>query len=334
MSAKTKKIILAGILLVLAFLFLFRGNFPNARVIQEKNNLTEINVGLSWIHEAQFAGFYAADKYGYFADEGLKINLYPYNDEDLAQELVNKKYDFAILQADTLLLAREKGLPVKGVFADYQIIPTVYFSKKSLNIRSPKDLIGKKIGAAYSEKYPLLAMIQKESLPLKNITIIDRIYDYSPLASGEYDVEAGWITDGDSVASAIGEFNTISPYEYGINWYADILAVGEETLKDNPKLVESFVRALSRGWRKAIENPKECALLAKQYNPELSDQHLVYVLEKSIPYIYSGEDILGWMNEPVFDDAQKILLEQGVMKSSVNISNVCDTGPITRGGGL
>ena len=34
---------------------------------------TPIIVQLSWLHQAQFAGFYAADQQGYFADVGLDV---------------------------------------------------------------------------------------------------------------------------------------------------------------------------------------------------------------------------------------------------------------------
>ncbi|HEC86462.1 MAG TPA: hypothetical protein ENI49_01110, partial [Thermoplasmatales archaeon] len=85
--------------------------------------LQEVNVGLSWVHEAQFAGMYWADQKGLYEDEGLKVNVTPYNYEDLAQELVNGTYDFVLLQTDTLLMAREAGLPVKAIFADYRLMP-------------------------------------------------------------------------------------------------------------------------------------------------------------------------------------------------------------------
>ena len=46
--------------------------------------------------------------------------LVPYQpDEDLAQALVEGRYDLVIMQTDTLFQAREKGLKVKAFFADY-----------------------------------------------------------------------------------------------------------------------------------------------------------------------------------------------------------------------
>ncbi len=37
--------------------------------------LDEVTVQLNWFHQAQFAGFYAADQQGFYAAEGLAVNL-------------------------------------------------------------------------------------------------------------------------------------------------------------------------------------------------------------------------------------------------------------------
>ena len=37
--------------------------------------LTPVTVQLSWTHQAEFAGLYAADQLGYFAAEGLQVSF-------------------------------------------------------------------------------------------------------------------------------------------------------------------------------------------------------------------------------------------------------------------
>jgi NitT/TauT family transport system substrate-binding protein len=288
----------------------------------KEKSLTEVNVGLSWIHEAQFAGLYAADQLGYFKEQGLNVTFYPYNDTDLASDLVNNKFDFVLLQTDTLLLARAQGLPVKAVFADYRVIPTAYFSKKESNITKIKDYIGKTVGVAYSERYPLVAILEKTGIPTSKVNIIDREYIYDKLALGEYDVEAGWVTDGDSVKAAVGEFNRLSPYDYGVNWYADIIVASEDTIQTNPELVESFVKAVGLGWSYSLENPELASRMALKYESEIKPEHLEYVLKASLPLIHTGKDKLGWMDADVFGSAQDILFRQGIMKQKIDANNV------------
>ena len=38
---------------------------------------TSVSVQLNWIYDASWAGFYASEKNGYFADENLTVDLRP-----------------------------------------------------------------------------------------------------------------------------------------------------------------------------------------------------------------------------------------------------------------
>ena len=292
---------------------------------EKKKDLTTVRVGLSWLHEAQFAGLYWADQKGLYEKEGLKVEFYPYNYTDLAQDLADGRYDFVILQTDTLLQAKEAGLPVKAVYADYQLMPTCYYSKKESGIIKPNDLVGKNVGVAYSERYPLLGLLKRVGINASTVNIIDRDYVYEPLANGTYDVEAGWVTDGDVVEKVAGEYNMLHPYDYGVSWYADIITTTDKNIANDPDRVGKFVKATAKGWENAIEHSDEAALLTLNYGgkdiEQLTPKHLKFVLDTSIPLIHTGDQRMGWMEPKVFEDTQDILLEQGVMKRPVNVSD-------------
>jgi len=290
---------------------------------EQPGELTPLKVGLSWVHEAQFAGLYWSDQKGYYEKEGFKVELIPYQiDEDLAQKLIEGKYDFVIMQTDKLLQAREKGLRVKALFADYRLMPTCYFSKKKTNITKPEDLVGKTVGVAYSERYPLVAMLSNKGINISEVNIIDREYNYKALADDTFDVEAGWVTDGDFVKAAIGEYNVIHPYDYGVNWYADLIVTTEDMIENENELIDVFIRATGKGWEKAIENMDEAALLTQKYDPDMDAEHLKFVLRLSSPLIHTGQNHIGWIEESVFQKTQEFLLNQGVLQESVNVHEI------------
>jgi ABC-type nitrate/sulfonate/bicarbonate transport system substrate-binding protein len=284
--------------------------------------LKEINVGLSWVHEAQYAGLYWADQNGLYEEQGLKVNFYEFEYEDLAQELVNEKYDFVFLQTESLLLAKEQGHNVKAIFTDYKLMPTVYYSKFENNITAPADLIGKTVGVAYTERYPLVAMLKEEEINVSLVNIVEREYDYGWLTNDSYDVEAGWITDGLLVEEAIGEYNVIRPYEYNINWYADLIVTTDEKISEESDTIQKFIQATINGWEQAIENPAEAALLTKEYGATYTDEHLQFVLQVSIPLINTGEGHLGLMEESVFEETVSILLDQEILTESIKVNDV------------
>ena len=316
---KTKVLIGIMILVVVAsvaYVKYFRGK-------QQPRELTALKVGLSWLHDVQFAGLYWADQKGFYQEEGLAVQLIPYHvGEDLAEELVEGKYDLAILQTDTLLQAREKSLKVKAIFADYQLMPTCYFSKKEANITRPEDLVGKTVGVAYSEKYPLEAMLKNKGVDISQVNIVDREYNYQALADGALDVEAGWVTDGDTVQAVIGAYNQMHPYNYGVNWYADLIVTTEDMATKENEIVEAFIRATRRGWEMALGSLDEAALLTQRYDPDTDAEHLKFALRMSSPLIYTGKGYIGGMEESVFKQAQEFLLNQGIIGEREDVRGV------------
>jgi len=135
-------------------------------------------------------------------------------------------------------------------------------------------------------------------------------------------VEAGWVTDGDSVQAAVGEYNVIYPYNYAVNWYADLIVATEETIEERCELVEAFVRATMQGWEETISNADEAALLPQEYDPDTGAEHLKFVLQVSIPLFCTGEHCIGWMEESVFQQAQRFLLEQGILQDPLEVREV------------
>lgn len=315
---KNKKV-LAAVIFVIAVAL---GYFGYKSIYQKNGEpLVPVKVGLSWIHEAQFAGEYYADQYGLYKKEGLAAELIPYDYSDLVEKLISGEYDFTILQGDTLLQARADGKPIVGLFVTYRKSPTVYFTKKESGIRHPLDFVGKKVGVAYSERIPLVNMLKQYDINENSVKIIDREYNYEPLLSGEYDVEAGWITDLDAVEKlGMKDPNVIRASDHNSNIYADIISTTEEKLRENPGLVQKFIRATSRGWEEAAKNPAESALLALKYDPEADSEHLKFVLEASLPLIRISKSAkIGESAFIEWDRMYRILREQGILERDIDI---------------
>ena len=126
-----------------------------------------INVRLKWLHQAQFAGFYAADQKGFFKEYGINVRLNPGGiDFPAIQMISGGSEQFGITGADQIILAREKGAPVVAIAVIYRKSPFVYFSIKDSNITKPKDFEGKKIGVKLggNEELTYRAMIKNAGI--------------------------------------------------------------------------------------------------------------------------------------------------------------------------
>ena len=66
---------------------------------------TSVTLQLRWTHQAQFAGFYAADQNGYYADEGLAVSFLEGGaTTDLLTPVLSDSAQFGVAGADTLIL--------------------------------------------------------------------------------------------------------------------------------------------------------------------------------------------------------------------------------------
>jgi NitT/TauT family transport system substrate-binding protein len=285
----------------------------------EVRPLREVTLGLSWIHQAQFSGLYYADRHGLYAKEGLKIHFVPATmDRDPLDEFIAGKYDFVVAQPDTLVTARLKGHRFKAIAVTYRIHPLVFLSLPSSGIIRPQDFRGKTIGVAYSEKLILMALLEKMNIDASEVTIVKRPHDFDSLRKGDIHVQAGWSTDALQTARRAGlALNVISPYDYGITFYADVLTVRESLIEREPELVEKLVRATLHGWAAALQDPRESARLPLHYNPALDPEHESQVLWASAPLIYTGTDQIGSMHAEEWELMIQSLHEQGVIAEPI-----------------
>jgi NitT/TauT family transport system substrate-binding protein len=282
---------------------------------KQERPLRGVTLGLSWVHQAQFCGPYYADRHGLYAQEGLRVTLVPAAaDRDPLDEFIDGKYDFVIAQPDALIIARQKGQRIKAVAATYRVHPLVYLTLQSSGINTPQDFRGKTIGVAYSERLPLVAMLRKLEIDPGETKIVQRTYGYDGLQKGEYDVEAGWRTNELIHARRAGlALNVIAPYDYGITFYADVLAVRESLIEQEPELVAKLVRATMHGWAQALQHPAESAKLPLFYNQHLDPAHELELLKASAPLVHTGADQIGWMRAEDWEVMIATLYDEGMI---------------------
>jgi len=295
-------------------------------VEEESVESQEITVKLKWLHQAQFAGNYVAVEKGFYADEGLKVNLVPFSFEDSTiDSIVNGTAIFGITGADELILARSKGLNLKAFAIIYKINPVCAYSLKETDITNPQGFIGKNIGLERGINVEILyyAMMGKLDINRSQINELTIGYDVTELLNGITDVSTGYIiNEPHQVIEAGYEVNTMLMADYGVNMYADVLFATEDTINNNPELVEKFLRATLEGWQYAIDHNGEAIDIVLEYVTNGSRSHEMYMLNSSIPLIQTGETPIGWMKKDEWMQAQDILLEQNITDAEINIENV------------
>lgn len=303
--------------------FLIVSLFWSACAVQQTPALTPVTLQLSWTHSSQFAGYYAADQLGYYAEEGLEILFIEGGPTvDRMKAVLDGTAQFGIGGGTNLIEARLEGHQVVGIAAILRRDPLAFFSLTSSGITRPQDFEGKVVQVYVRTRpylYPMLARVGLS--PEQIIEANDAVFD--DLYSGKVDVAMGFVTTQLPAVQRAGyEVNTIYPDDYGVHFMSDVIFATDTFIAQNNDLTLRFLRATLKGWTYSVENPEEAAAFVTQYKPQADLAYETAILIASLPYINTGEDHIGWMKPEVWAGMEQILREQGVLTQPVDITQV------------
>ena len=287
-------------------------------------DLIPVTVQLSFSHQAEFTGLYAADQLGYFADEGLKVTFLAGGAEiDFITPVVNGTAQFGVAQPADVILARADGRPVRSIAAIYRRSPIVFFALADSGITRPQDFVGKKIRSTYSADQTLRAMMARVDVNPDQYETEYLPSDVSLFASGDVPIWVGFVNGlALEVQRAGYKINIIYPDDYGIHFYGDVLITTDDLIANNPDLVQRFTRAALKGWTYAVENPESAGEFVLKYNPEANPALETDKMTASVPLVNTGDDFIGWMKPEVWAAMEQTLREQGVLANTLDIEQV------------
>jgi NitT/TauT family transport system substrate-binding protein len=279
---------------------------------------------LQWTHQAEFAGFYAAEANQYYADEGLAVTLVEGGpDVDNIAPVVNGRAQFSIGSGEQLILARAAGKSLRAVATIYRRSPTVYFSLASSGITRPQDFVGKKIRTPSNMAATLHAMTARVGIAPNQYKEVNLPSDVSLFATGEVPIWGGHINALPLLVQRSGiSINLIYPDDYGVHFYGDSILTTDEFIAAHPDTVERFVRATLKGWVFAVENPEKTGALTLRYNPLADVDYNIAQMVAGLPLVNTGEDHIGWMKEEMWAGMVNALVELGVLAQPVDVTQL------------
>jgi len=246
-------------------------------------SLEEVTLQLKWKHQFQFAGYYAAVEKGFYAEEGLKVDIKERaNNIDHIQSVINGDAQFGVADS-SLILYRLKGKPVVVLSAIFQHSPLVLMTKSSDHLLGPFELKGKRVmwqkgidGAS------ITAMFHQLGININDIIHVPQNFDDDALKKGDTDAMTAYVSNQPFYYKRQGiDVHIINPINYGIDFYGDTLFTNENEISSNPERTKRFVKATLKGWKYALENKDETIhwiktkYLSKSTIEELTDEALI-----------------------------------------------------------
>lgn len=286
---------------------------PSGSASASSGALTPVKLQLQWFAQAQFAGYYAALKQGYFKDEGLDVTILEGGTDIVPQTvLANNQADFAIAWVPKALASREQGAGITDVGQIYQRSGTLQVSMKKANITSAADLTGKKVGNwGFGNEFELFAGMTKAKLdPAKDVTLVQQNFDESALLSGDIDAAQAMVYNEyaqilETKNPATGELYKASDLNV-INWNKEGTAMLQDAIWANTAKLSSdkayqattvkFLKAVIKGWIYARDNPQKAADVVVSYGTKLGTSHQLWQTNEVNKLIWPSPDGIGVIN--------------------------------------
>lgn len=240
-----------------------------------------VSVQLRWVPQFQFAGYYMAQKLGYYRQAGLEVELRPGGPGAMQaiEAVVNGRADFGITNSG-LAAAYMDGKPVVAVAAILQQSPSVWLVRSNLAHAGLAELAGKRamLLSGPGESVELLAPFAKVGIRPEAINMVPSSYSIESFIRGDADLFSAYLSNEPFELRRRGlDYSVINPNELGLPFYGELLFTSRAFAAAHPSAVARFRDATLKGWQAAFDDiPGTARWLQQHYAPARDLAHLVY----------------------------------------------------------
>ncbi|MBI9092878.1 MAG: diguanylate cyclase [Desulfobacterium sp.] len=273
-----------------------------APVFGLSSEMDSVRLQLNWVHQFEYAGYYAALEKGFYRQEGLDVTILSGGPGIVSVERVTHGGAEYGTGNSEFLLSRLKGKSVVALAVIFQHSPAVILSRADSKIFSPQDLMGKKVEMGQmvndAETY---AVLNYEGISVNQFQLLDSTFNPENIINGSVDAVSAYVTNQPFIMKERNiAYSLIVPRKYGVDYYGNSLFASGKEVKKHPERVEAFKRASLRGWKYAFDHSDEIIdLILSKYSGSRyshSQAHLAYERDEMKKLILPDLVELGHMN--------------------------------------
>ena len=243
--------------------------------------LKPMKLTLNFLAGGPQAGFMLAKKLGYYKDAGIDLTIEEgKGSATTAQQVATNQTDVGFADAPAAMQIRSKGAPVRIIAPILQTNGFAIISIEGSGIKSPKDLVGRKLAVQPGTAQTTLldAILAENKLDKSKLDIVN--IDPAALVGALLEKKVDAILAGADFQSVQMrdrgfKVNDILYRDVGVPTVGLSIIARDDRLKENPDLYRRFVAASLRGWDEARKDPDAgAAAVVEQFPSAGKDQIL------------------------------------------------------------
>lgn len=282
----------AGLGLTLAATML--GTAPARAQDKPKDDVTLM---LNWYLYSEHAPFFLGKKLGYYADEGINLDIQEGRGSAVtAQAVAAKSVNFGYIDVTTMIKAAAKGAPLISTGVLFQLSPMSVMGFEEKGIKTPQQIIGKTVavtpGDSMSQMWPIFLKANQIDPAKIKIVSGDAQTKLNAVMTGRADMLLGYVMDqAIKLQDATGK--KVYPIRFadsGVNQISSGIIVNKDWLTEHGDLVRRFMRASTRAVEASVKDPQAAVDAMLEAKPKAGvSETLLVGLKRSIELYHTKE---------------------------------------------
>jgi putative hydroxymethylpyrimidine transport system substrate-binding protein len=245
---------------------------------------------LDWLVNPDHAAIFVAEEQGFFAREGLQVNIIaPSNPDDGLKLVAAGHADLAVSYQPQLVVQAAKGLPLIRIASLISQPLNCLIVKKDGPIHQLADLKGKRIAYTSHVEGTLMlnALLEKAHLRLSDVQTINVQYDLTQaLLSNRVDAIINVMRNVEPLQMQFAhQAVKIFPVELArIPTYDELIIIANKNKLSDPRIIK-FLTALNEATHYLLNNPEKSWLIFAKNHPALNNLLNHQIWQATLPYI-------------------------------------------------
>lgn len=287
--------------------------------------LVKVRLQTDWFPQPEHGGYYQALAKGFYAEEGLDVEILPGGpNAQVRSSVAVGRVDLGMTNGDDVIVAIARGVPIKMIGAEMQRDAQGILFHEENPIRTIRDLAGKTVMAGSGSTW--IEVVNKKMGV--NFNLVPLVGDLARFMNNPQFVQQCFVTNepyfarqrGAKVGAILIASDSYEPYR--------VMFAGTEFIKKHPDVVAKFVRASVRGWKDYLTgDPTPANQLLAAKRDDLTPEFMAYSIKAMNDYkLVLGDpakgEFAGQITEARLKKQIALLQEVGVLDKKVDVQDV------------
>ena len=304
-----------------------------------------VKLQLQWTPQAQFGGYFAADKQGYFAEEGLTVEILDGGPTIVPQQVGSAPDgpEFTISWVPKVLEAREAGSDLVDIAQIFQRSGTLSVAWKDGGPAEICEAAGKKVGAwDFGNEFEVTAGLnlncgltpglENNGDPATQYQKVTQAFDMVAFLNKEIDLAEAMIYNEyaqvlEATNPATGELykpedlNVFNWNDYRSSMLQDAIFVRKAWLEQgaNHDVAVRFVRASLKGWIYCRDHPDDCVQYSTDAGSQLGTGHQKWMMNEVNALVWPSPLGVGVLDPILWQQTVRISKTAGIIKTDPSV---------------